>query len=251
MFKEYCILLLLGHILADFYTQTAKIAEKKKLKIKWVFFHGLFYFLTLIVVSIPVISINILILNVAASILHLFIDTAKFFYLKKKKEESSAVFVTDQILHIMCLIGLSYIWTKNNFQIKEIPVFEDFFRTSGIPEILICKWILGILIVHKPANILIQNLIGPYKPKMEKDEIKPKDNNVGRVIGTVERIIMFMLIYMNQYSAIGLVLTAKSIARYERISKDEKFAEYYLLGTLISSGIVIICATMLFKTSIS
>ena len=38
-----------------------------------------------------------------------------------------------------------------------------------------------------------------------------------------------------QYSAVGLVLTAKSIARYDRISKDQSFAEYYLLGTLLST----------------
>lgn len=247
MFKEYCILLLLGHILADFYTQTAKTAEKKKVKVKWVFFHGLLYFLTLTAVSIPVVSIEILILDIVASILHLIIDMIKFYIFERKKKENATVFVTDQILHIICLLGLSYFWTKINIQIKEIPIVADFFRITEIPEILICKWTLGILIVHKPANILIQSLIGPYKPKLEKGEIKPKDNNVGRVIGTVERIIMLMLIYMNQYSAIGLVLTAKSIARYERISKDEKFAEYYLLGTLISSGIVIICAAILFK----
>lgn len=39
---------------------------------------------------------------------------------------------------------------------------------------------------------------------------------------------------INQYSAVGLILTAKSIARYERISKDQEFAEYYLIGTLTS-----------------
>lgn len=247
VFREYFILLLLGHILADFYTQTAKTAKKKKEKVSWVFFHGLLYYFTLAVVSIPVISIDILILDTVASMLHLIVDISKFLVYKRKKKENAAMFVTDQILHIMCLAALSYIWTKNNIPINEIPIIMDFFITTEVSELLICKWILGILIVHKPANILIQNLIGPYKPKLEKGEIKPKDNNAGRVIGTVERVTMLMLIYMNQYSAIGLVLTAKSIARYERISKDEKFAEYYLLGTLISSGIVIVCATMLFR----
>lgn len=37
--------------------------------------------------------------------------------------------------------------------------------------------------------------------------------------------------YYRYISAIGLVLTAKSIARYGRISKEKNFAEYYLLGT--------------------
>ena len=41
---------------------------------------------------------------------------------------------------------------------------------------------------------------------------------------------------------IGLVLTAKSIARYDRISKDKDFAEYYLLGTLLSTAIAIVAA---------
>jgi hypothetical protein len=46
---------------------------------------------------------------------------------------------------------------------------------------------------------------------------------------------------MNQYAAMGLVLTAKSIARYDKITKDEKFAEYYLLGTLLSTASVVVC----------
>lgn len=247
MFKEYFTLLVLGHIAADFYTQTAKTAEKKKEKIKWVFIHGLLYFLTMVAISIPVISLHVLILDIVASILHLLIDMIKFSILKRKKIESLTVFVTDQIWHFISLFTLSYIWTKNNLTIKEIPIALEFFNTTDISERLVCNWTLGLLIVHKPANILIQNLIGPYKPKLENGEIRAKDNNVGRVIGTVERAVMLILIYMNQYSAIGLVLTAKSIARYDRIVKDEKFAEYYLLGTLISSGIVIACATMLFK----
>lgn len=45
MFREYFILLLLGHILADFYTQTAKVAEKKKKKNQVGIFswHALFF----------------------------------------------------------------------------------------------------------------------------------------------------------------------------------------------------------------
>lgn len=56
---------------------------------------------------------------------------------------------------------------------------------------------------------------------------------------------MFMFIAMNQYAALGLVLTAKSIARYDKIAKDEKFAEYYLLGTLLSTACVVICKLLI------
>lgn len=245
MFKEYLLLLFLGHILGDFYTQTSKIAEKKNKQFKWVLIHSLIYFFTVFVVSIPVISGGVLILDIVAAFLHAFIDILKYLFMKKRKKEASAVFVTDQCLHLICLVVMSYIWTGSFGRLVEIPVVLDFFTTSGISEKLVVSWIIGLLTIHKPANILIQNLIAGYKPRVKGIEIKA-DNNVGRLIGTVERIIMFILIYMNQYSAIGLVLTAKSIARYDRIAKDEKFAEYYLLGTLISAGIVIVCAALLF-----
>lgn len=63
--------------------------------------------------------------------------------------------------------------------------------------------------------------------------------NAGQFIGTLERVIIFILISINQFDVIGLVLTAKSIARYDQIAHDKKFAEYYLLGTLISTATVI------------
>jgi hypothetical protein len=45
---------------------------------------------------------------------------------------------------------------------------------------------------------------------------------------------------LKQYAAIGLIFTAKSITRYDKIAKDPAFAEYYLVGTLFSLLISII-----------
>ena len=56
---------------------------------------------------------------------------------------------------------------------------------------------------------------------------------------------MLIFISIGQYSAIGLVLTAKSIARYDKIAKDPEFAEYYLLGTLLSTAAAIIASFLL------
>ncbi len=43
-----------------------------------------------------------------------------------------------------------------------------------------------------------------------------------------------ILVGAGQFAAIGFVLTAKSVARYEKL-KEQDFAEYYLLGTLLST----------------
>ncbi|MDU0431269.1 hypothetical protein QVA60_12760, partial [Staphylococcus chromogenes] len=56
----------------------------------------------------------------------------------------------------------------------------------------------------------------------------------GAMIGTLERIVIGICMVMGQYASIGLVFTAKSIARYNKISESPAFAEYYLIGSLFS-----------------
>lgn len=55
----------------------------------------------------------------------------------------------------------------------------------------------------------------------------------GLAIGMLERWMVLLLVLASQWSAIGLVLAAKSLARFEEL-KDRKFAETYLVGTLAS-----------------
>jgi hypothetical protein len=187
-----------------------------------------------------------------ASILHLAIDTAKYSYLsvmtkkgKKTQVIERNVFFVDQIVHLFSLALITYCIVVNDVGIRELNIIGSFFSTIGISEGLTLSWILAVLVIHKPANIAIQKLLMVYKPEHEEEEEAKKDNNTGRFIGTVERMIMLIFLSIGQYSAIGLVLTAKSIARYDRISKEKDFAEYYLLGTLISTVLVIIVSFIL------
>ena len=44
---------------------------------------------------------------------------------------------------------------------------------------------------------------------------------------------------IDYYSIIGFILTAKSIARFNKLS-DQRFAEYFIIGNLISFTLAII-----------
>ena len=55
----------------------------------------------------------------------------------------------------------------------------------------------------------------------------------GRAIGVLERAIALTLVLLNQYGALGLVVAAKSLARFKAL-EDRDFAEYFLIGTLAS-----------------
>lgn len=249
MFREYFMLLLLGHVLGDFYLQTKGMAEKKEKSIKWVLIHCLCYWGMMLLVGLPIMSYKIVLVMTVASIMHLAIDVAKYFYLMNKKNkklqiEEKNVFFVDQILHILSLAFITYWIVANDVVIRELYIIEEFFNTVGISEELTLSWILAFLVIHKPTNLVIQKLLLVYKPVSSTDDLK-KDNNAGRFIGTIERVIMLIFLSIGQYSAIGLVLTAKSIARYDQISKEKDFAEYYLLGTLISTASVIIISFVL------
>ena len=132
------------------------------------------------------------------------------------------------------MVFISYYALKSGEVYKYNAFINDVLVTMEIPiESLLSK----LLLIHKPINIFIALIMNDYKP-----EDKKKDDTIkaGRMIGTVERIIMLFFLSIKQYSSVGLVLTAKSIARYNKIAEDQKFAEYYLLGTLLSTICVLV-----------
>jgi len=55
----------------------------------------------------------------------------------------------------------------------------------------------------------------------------------GRAIGALERALALTLVLLGEYSALGLVVAAKTIARFKALEERE-FAEYFLIGTLAS-----------------
>jgi len=55
----------------------------------------------------------------------------------------------------------------------------------------------------------------------------------GRIIGMLERSVLFFLVLQVQYIALGFVIAAKTMARFKSLD-DRDFAEYFLIGTLLS-----------------
>lgn len=246
-FKNYFLVLLLGHIIADFYIQSAEMAEKKEKKIRWVLLHSLSYWGGMLVVMLPFMSWNMLVIATEAGVGHSIIDLGKHLYKKLRKKENQNrldrnTFVMDQILHFSCLFLISYFAVVMKIELTELERVEQFFSVIQISEKSLLSGVLAVLLIYKPADILIQKILKTYRPVSEirDNKIIIKDNNTGRIIGMIERTIMLVFLVIGQYSSVGLVLTAKSIARYDRIAKEKDFAEYYLLGTLLSTIIVVL-----------
>lgn len=251
MIKYTLTVFLTIHILCDFYFQTEKMALRKQTDFRGVIYHAMIYggaALALLEVFFPGIPGYY---TISFALVHGVIDAVKYCFcrnIKRTREISGGnkwlVFLTDQMLHLLSIIIIVYCMRKLDIRGLYNPGIKSFLDTFEVSEKGMLRWLIKLLLVHKPANILIANILSFYKPAdVQAQSIN--DKNAGRFIGTLERIIMVIFISINQYSAVGLVLTAKSIARYDKISGDKIFAEYYLLGTLLST-ICAVCVALVF-----
>lgn len=60
--------------------------------------------------------------------------------------------------------------------------------------------------------------------------------NGGRLIGLLERGIIYLLIVVGQPAGIGFLIAAKSVLRFEATKEDQSAGEYVIIGTLASFG---------------
>jgi hypothetical protein len=100
----------------------------------------------------------------------------------------------------------------------------------------------GVLFVTNEANILTRYLIQVWRLSPGKDgKGEKKTLETGRIIGILERVLIYYLILNAQFAAIGLILAAKGFTRYKELEK-RKFAEYMLIGTLLSTLLAAVTA---------
>lgn len=232
--------MIIVHLLGDYYFQSQKMSQEKKDNFSALALHGGIY---LFIAILPFIrynfNIDVLIIGIITGLAHFYIDLV-LFYVKKIQRFSAfedRFFIADQILHIAVIIltvkSFGYKFTDINYQ-----------TLLGV-DFSVLQWVAALLCAGKPANIAFKKLFNKYRPAPENishDNEKESDQTVsgpsrqyaGAIIGILERILTLMLISVYAYAGIGLILTAKSIARYDKISKNPQFAEYYLIGTLSS-----------------
>jgi hypothetical protein len=66
--------------------------------------------------------------------------------------------------------------------------------------------------------------------------------NAGRIIGLLERALIFLMVMIDEPTAIGFLIAAKSILRFDTVSRDQQISEYVIIGTLASFGWALVAA---------
>lgn len=221
----WLIKLILSHLLTDFILQPSSWVEDRNQKH---FASGKLYWHTLVTATLAYIFIGWQYWLVALIILitHLVIDGWKSF-----RPQRIRYFLIDQLLHLVVIGGC---W---------LLTFQDWAFGSDMRRRIntdIHGWIVlaAFVFVTSPAGILIGQLTNGLRVKINDPENSLA--SAGKWIGILERVIVLILVLLNQYSAIGLVIAAKSILRFNERDRQEAKTEYVLIGTLLSIGLAIL-----------
>jgi hypothetical protein len=97
-------------------------------------------------------------------------------------------------------------------------------------------YVTGYLYVCFRGMIVVRAVLDLPALHMRRDEDRTAgaiDIARGRTIGALERGLTLTLVLIGQYGALGLIVAAKSLARFKAL-EDRDFAEYFLIGTLAS-----------------
>ena len=240
------ILFLIAHVLGDFYLQSKAIAKGKQTSFKNLVIHGIVYLLAMAMVILPLLGLTFLKWVLLAASLHFLVDWFKILFTRKRSltdKTKTRLYLMDQLLHVILLAGTFFLAAQVE-TIQWTNLMSLLIEYFNLEIGLFLKWMLALLIVIKPVSITIGIVLWQYQPiTVDKEEVGHP--GVGALIGILERLIILVMLSQSQYAAIGFVLTAKSIARYNKLIENPQFSEYYLLGTLLSMLLVIVTHTVI------
>ncbi len=262
-------LVIIGHILGDFYIQTDKVANEKKNSAWYMLLHGVLYMIGMYIVLVALTGnfFEGLKIAVIIGLSHICVDIIKVRVDLKIPKYEYVVFLLDQVIHIIFLILICYLF-KSSFNVdnySSLQLIDDISLHKVIVVMiagLICSKPTAIFVslVFKAIPITVEDADSEeHRCNKEEEKESSKSNKkkdakivkeeqeeiikIGSWIGILEREIILMLGLLGQYGAIGFVLAAKSLARYKQLEK-KAFAEKYLVGTLLSALIAIACVAI-------
>ena len=242
MFSTIFGLSLIAHLTSDFVFQTDKIAANKRninnkdgrhaiiAHISSVFIFNLIAFYFLLDGWWPLIG------SAAITVVHIIIDILK--NVLKGEKYNTLKFLIDQILHVAVISAAVYVVLLNGDQqklsgiyyaLKQLLLLPDWGRQS---DKIVWTIVIALAFIWGSAY-LIRFILKDSCLYVKTTCENSNTARAGKWIGILERLAIIIFVPINQWTAIGFLIAAKSLARHKRMD-EEGYAEYFLIGTLLS-----------------
>ncbi len=212
--------LLFAHVLADFVLQTAWINARKR-RAPVMLLHGALVLLCAQAATGHWASPWLL----ALAAVHVIIDAIKIW----QGLHHFRGFIADQAAHMVTIAAVAVL----------APSLWATGLWAAQPALLpLMALTAGLIITLTAGQYAVALLMHPHGIRIRNNGLR----DGGRQIGLLERGLIFALILLNQPLGVGFLIGAKSILRFGTATRDQRTAEYVIIGTLASFGWAILTA---------
>jgi hypothetical protein len=129
------------------------------------------------------------------------------------------------VARLLCPLLAWWLWTRSPELSSWTPRFADTTAKAA--------FVLGVYLFCVQGGSRLVAAVLADKRAADSGPGHADHGNAGRVIGKLERALVLTLVWLGEWSAVGFILAAKSVARFKELD-DREFAETYLVGTLTS-----------------
>lgn len=209
------VVLVCAHVLGDFLFQSDWLARNKNrvgVLLLHVAIHGILAYLLLAQWTLWTVPVLIV-------LAHGLLD-----FLKKYVPDTACFFAVDQALHVAFLGGVAFFLHIADIALGIDILFKPLVWIAGFVAVVLGS---GFPVTKVAKRLIVEN-------NLSVDGLK----SGGKLIGQLERTLIFLLMVVGQPAGIGFLVAAKSILRFEE-AKKQQLAEYVLIGTLLSFSLAI------------
>ena len=209
--------LLFAHVMADFALQTDWI-NANKARLPALALHGAIVWITahaaLGLPFDPVLT--------ALALAHVIIDIAKMQAAQRLSGFCGfSAFIVDQGAHLLTLLAAGFV----------APSLWQGGAWADVPGLLpLYALLAGLILSVTAGQYAVGLLMRPHSQRIRNNGLR----DGGRLIGILERGLIYLLILAGLPIGVGFLITAKSILRYGTATRDQRTAEYVIIGTLAS-----------------
>ena len=218
--------LIAGHLVGDFLLQTDLMARNKRA------------FGVLLIHAAVVSAVSYLICGVwlswqiVAGVFgtHLIIDGIK----AASGQDGPKAFLLDQGVHLLALAAIGVYWIPA----AAVPYWQTVcpFYVKGV------LFLAGAILCIRVGGFWVGKTVAPFQETI--GNVSAGLPNAGRMIGQLERALIYLLVLAGEPQGVGFLVAAKSILRFGEVREpaQRKEAEYIIIGTLMSFGWALLIA---------
>lgn len=225
-FVATLIPLVTAHLLGDFVLQTREDVAYKHRPLVLLKHAVIVAAVSYVLLGVPGAWIAV----TAVFVSHLGIDYVKV----RTGRDDLRAFAVDQAAHLLALALIAVFAASD-------PSASFWLVYAGSDYYALLVLAAGIIATIPMGAILVGKAVAPFLAKLERvREDAPTAphgfEEGGRLIGQLERALILLFVLLNQITAIGFLIAAKSILRFGEVKDraNRMEAEYIIIGTLVS-----------------